>query len=498
MYQNQQEEETLNKLRRQLGILQRSGGSASQIHNLQQQITQKEKDAYFNSQQQQIDAIKTASDLEIERLDAQIDLMTETLEYQKNNGLLWEQVAQVMKGTPESIGNFITQNGKEWMNYSTTKWDNEYRILNGQIELWTSYANDTEAYRTTWNGFQITVADAIAGLDEHSWNTYDEAMYRLFGEKWEGVRDAAYKYYSSHYDTSADPNYAAMMTNQTAEIKQMIDAAMGQRQNAIPLDSKAYQETPTNKGNNGGQGGGQGGGTPSGGGGPGGGGNANKEQQVVQTKMPDTSGTVSLQYYCGAKKLGSDTKKVARGYYDTSKWKKTYSGYVFSSVSPTSITVSSGGNYTVKYYYDPHNYKNLYEDPLLFGDANMKPFSTGGIVDYTGPALVHGSKTRPEAVLNADQTRILREDILGKGRYSLMSSLADFNATLNATADASKYSASTTNISSSDGQVVIEHAEVNLNASIASDYDARRAGSLVMDEMVKIGRKTGFQNNIRR
>jgi hypothetical protein len=112
--------------------------------------------------------------------------------------------------------------------------------------------------------------------------------------------------------------------------------------------------------------------------------------------------------------------------------------------------------------------------------------------------MLHGSKTRPEAVLNADQTRILREDILGKGRYSLMSSLADFNATLNATADASKYSTSTTNMSSSDGQVVIEHAEVNLNASIASDYDARRAGSLVMDEMVKIGRKTGFQNNIRR
>lgn len=32
------------------------------------------------------------------------------------------------------------------------------------------------------------------------------------------------------------------------------------------------------------------------------------------------------------------------------------------------------------------------------------PFSTGGLADYTGPAILHGSKTKPELVLNADDT----------------------------------------------------------------------------------------------
>ncbi|MCK9482482.1 MAG: hypothetical protein M0R38_12140, partial [Bacteroidia bacterium] len=38
--------------------------------------------------------------------------------------------------------------------------------------------------------------------------------------------------------------------------------------------------------------------------------------------------------------------------------------------------------------------------------AQQMGFSKGGLVDYTGPAQVHGSKTNPEAFLNSDQTRI--------------------------------------------------------------------------------------------
>jgi len=36
MYENEQEAEDLNKMRRRLGILQRSGGSASSIRSLQE------------------------------------------------------------------------------------------------------------------------------------------------------------------------------------------------------------------------------------------------------------------------------------------------------------------------------------------------------------------------------------------------------------------------------------------------------------------------------
>jgi len=38
MYDNEENDKELNKLRRRLGILQRSGGSATDIRNLQEQI----------------------------------------------------------------------------------------------------------------------------------------------------------------------------------------------------------------------------------------------------------------------------------------------------------------------------------------------------------------------------------------------------------------------------------------------------------------------------
>ena len=38
-------------------------------------------------------------------------------------------------------------------------------------------------------------------------------------------------------------------------------------------------------------------------------------------------------------------------------------------------------------------------------------FSEGGLVDYTGPAIVHGTPSKPEAFLNAEQTKQIREGL---------------------------------------------------------------------------------------
>ena len=536
MYQQQQESDSLLRLRRQLAILQRSGGSASSIRSLQDQITQKEKDAYFDSQQKQIEAIQEASNLEIERLDAQIDLMTETLEYQKTYGLLWEQVAQIMRGTPSEINNFITSNGNDWMNYSTTKWDEEYRLLNGQIELWASYKNDTEAYRTTWDGFPITVQQAIAGLDEHSWHTYDEAMYDLFGEKWEGVRDAAYKYYTDQYNKSSDPNVAALITNQTAEIYDMIQSAMGARSSSVELESQAYQGTTPKSGNGGGAGG-DGGDT--GGSAGNGGGTTDKKGSSLGAVTGMVEGAKSIEsrtlhisyakkctaglyagYSIGGSPSGPSTLLVGesgtvshnpnpdfvKGGWSVSDGSKCrVSGGTITALAPGYVTV------TMQYWYRGTNNKKvdttIPTGTITVGSGGsvkkinayetLQPYASGGMNEEPGPAMLHGTKSKPEAVLNPEQTRMLKEDILGGGSNSLLSSLVAFKNTLNNTVDGSKFTALASSTPSSDS-VVIEHAEVNLNATIANDYDARRAGNLVMDEMVKIARKNGMQNNIRR
>ena len=119
-------------------------------------------------------------------------------------------------------------------------------------------------------------------------------------------------------------------------------------------------------------------------------------------------------------------------------------------------------------------------------------YKKGGLVDYTGIAQVHGSPSKPEAFLNAEQTATLKQGLLG-GKNSLVSVLADFQAMLDGSARSSVYN------SSDRGGVNIENASVNMNVgSIANDYDARRAGEQALEEMLKIARKTGATSVSRR
>jgi hypothetical protein len=107
--------------------------------------------------------------------------------------------------------------------------------------------------------------------------------------------------------------------------------------------------------------------------------------------------------------------------------------------------------------------------------------------------MVHGSKTRPEAFLDADTTRIWKEDILSGKNTSLTSRLIEMSDMLEAAASNSL------STGASMPPVNIENATVNMNvASIANDYDARRAGAEAFDEMLKIARKSGSRGINRR
>ena len=110
-YNKQKESDDLGKLQRQLAILQRSGGSASQIRTLQQQIDSKMQDQYFSKQEESINNIKEAADKQIERLEQQIDIQTQILDYQKANGLIWEEVRYIMENLDEDT---IISHIKEW------------------------------------------------------------------------------------------------------------------------------------------------------------------------------------------------------------------------------------------------------------------------------------------------------------------------------------------------------------------------------------------------
>ena len=126
-------------------------------------------------------------------------------------------------------------------------------------------------------------------------------------------------------------------------------------------------------------------------------------------------------------------------------------------------------------------------------EQNYSTYAEGGLVDYTGPAWVDGTKTRPESVLTPEQTSILRNDILSNKPTSLLSLLTDFRDAYNSIPNASDY-----NTVNNDG-VTIEQAIVEMHvAKIANDYDAQRAGEQALEKMVNIARKSVGQNRIGR
>lgn len=106
------------QLQRQLSLLRRSGGSASQIASLEEQLNSALKEEYFSHQQETIDSIKEANDKQLDALNKQITLQQETLDFQKKNGVLWTKVYEVLSQSDGKIMEFLIQNSSEFIQAS--------------------------------------------------------------------------------------------------------------------------------------------------------------------------------------------------------------------------------------------------------------------------------------------------------------------------------------------------------------------------------------------
>lgn len=142
MYTQQESADELLQMQRREAILRSGGGSQAEIASLQDQIALKQRDMYFEAQQKQIDALQEAANNELERLDAQIALMTETLAYEKENGLLWMEVRDIMDMAPENIAAFIMQNTQEFWGQSPLQNEQTYRDVLYNCDEWAAYKKE--------------------------------------------------------------------------------------------------------------------------------------------------------------------------------------------------------------------------------------------------------------------------------------------------------------------------------------------------------------------
>jgi len=115
--------------------------------------------------------------------------------------------------------------------------------------------------------------------------------------------------------------------------------------------------------------------------------------------------------------------------------KPGYTSRITYNSVPQSGAVA-GQTYRIEYTYtkDIIQQHNAHKDTILSGlnkktingrTIGIDAFDSGGLIDYTGPAWVDGTPTKPEGMLNAEQLDILRNNILSK-KNPLISAIADF------------------------------------------------------------------------
>ena len=414
MYSKNETNAETQKLQRQLAILQRSGGSTSEIKSLQDQIDSRLKDAYFQEQQDQIDAIQQASDNQLEKLQNQIDIMTESLEYQKEHGLLWNEVYEMMnQWTPEQMLQFIEEYTKSYQENSALQNEEDSKETLKELEIYTG-KRDLDKREAGWAEYY-----ANAKYDEELKKQHSEAAKKAYDEAFaSGGASAGEAAANKVYD------------------KALADKA------AAEEEKKRKEEEAT----------------------------AKKEQEPIKVTQNGSlsGGQMNVRSSASAK---SKSKGIVK------------SGKTFTAVGYKNgwlkVENAKSTNGTVSGYMKYTNYKQYYRGIDI---TKLPSYSKGGDIDFTGLAMVHGSKNSPENILSAEHTKLLRQGIFSNSNHSLA-------ATVEAIQELARNMVSS--VGANETGINIEQLSVNIQPGIISnDYDARRAGEMALEEMVKIARKT--------
>ena len=421
------------QLQRQLSLLRRSGGSAAEIANLETQLDDMLKEEYFNNQEKMIENIEKANEKQIQQLEEQIKIQEEMLEYQKENGVIWTEVYQVMSQSKEAMISFMQGNSPDFFSQSAlqqeqmlTEWAHKIGIYNENknYENYRDYANDN-----VWNNGAVW---NLPGM-----NALKSVYNSLTAEQQQLIKDQFANAYANAR-LAGDNN----------------DAAIEKARQAIMSTLTGYQGSQ-NAGNN----------------------------QVPTTPSgpaPDS----------GSSGSGEETATRYKSTY-TVTYKspdgtstKVYSG---SGVGSTAAEAEANASYWLKKRTGgeaPSGYEG-WTVVSQSGPSAAKPYLHGGLVDYTGIALVHGSKSRPESFLNADQTQQIQNALKMSGDGGALDSIRDTLSMLNNTIKSIVKTNihETTTFTVAPGAVTIQVAQLN------DAYDVEELSRDVMNRMVDIANK---------
>lgn len=174
------------QLQRQLALMRRSGGSASEIADLEQQLDDMLKEEYFSKQEKQLETIQKANERQAELMDQQVKLQEEVLEYEKENGVIWAKVYDIMQGTDAEILDFISGNKTDFIEQSVlqqedmlTEWAKKIGIFTAERERQYYAKEGIESFNAIWDTKEgKTLKDSFNKADAE----YQEEWKREFGD----------------------------------------------------------------------------------------------------------------------------------------------------------------------------------------------------------------------------------------------------------------------------------------------------------------------------
>lgn len=413
--ENKDDAELASKMRR-LGILKRTGASASEIKALQNEIDNQLQENYFDAQQKQIDAIQEAIDTQLETLNQQLEVMEEALNYQKENGLLWAEVYDMMtKWTPEAMLNFIETYTSSYRENSQQKNSEDSKETLKQLEIWAAS-----------RGFDFS-------REPHKGNSKDYTKPNTSNDV--AAPDMPRPSGGTTTDGGTSGSSGGSGTSTMAN-------GLAAPQEIDVENTGVYEDrtlTPT-------------------------------VRQVSKSDVIDiykVGGYYTKEDGTHARYAWEVNGKLPAGkYYD-------FNGEIYRNPGAKHRRIIYSATSGKVYY--------VYDKTYLPNAKKISSYSSGGMNYSTGMAMLHGTSSKPEAILNASDTKLFREKLFGNGDFSLRQAIATIDLLRDQIA-------STTNNNSS---VDFNGVTINISSDvIANDYDAQRAGRNIFDEMIKLSRKS--------
>lgn len=483
------------QLQRQLSLLRRSGGSASQIASLEEQLNSALKEEYFSHQQETIDSIKEANDKQLDALNKQITLQQETLDFQKENGVLWTKVYEVLSQSDGKIMEFLIQNSSEFIQASALA---QADMLN---EEWAKRIGIYKA--NSEEGFEPYVQKANQMFATEAWNSAEGPQKQsMFNALDVASQKALQDYFASAFANEMlrnGGNEAAAYEVARQDMYQKLYQAYNQMKNIqnTTLDAirNISQPNVAPKDNTAGTGGG---GSSAGGSNTGGGSKDNsssstttKPSTVSETRTcivrgdgggaPEWAGGGTSIPAKPGRKLRI-TPNPANGFTTLSV---SYEGHSSSSLQVT-VPSGSGPLYVTVHYRrkTPQVSPSLpsQKKPIALQRENVLYADSGALVDSDNtPAILH----KGEGVFTAGETSALRNMV--KNYQTLAANLTG-NSLLSAMSSIGSYSFSNTRNAGSElninpGAVVI-HVD-----KLDDKYDVDELATDVFNKLSTIASK---------